>query len=348
MSDLLLETPLNEDQRSYVDSVRVCAESLLGTLSATLEFSTITAGALRLDQIEFALPETLLSAVEFHRSRAEAKGLRITCLLDPKLPGIAVGDPFQLRRLLDHLLDNAIKFTHEGVIDVRASANLPAGGGIELVCQVRDTGIGIPVDRQDVIFDSFTQLETGFARSYSGLGLGLAIARKLARFMGGDIDVESKPGVGSRFSVAIPFRLPVEQTAEDGSLADRDSGHSANKRKILLVEDNPAGRAVVTHLLQKAGYAVSCADSGTDAIQQASADSHDLILMDLHMPDLDGFETYSRIRTLPGCAKTPILALTVDVTDETRRRCSRHGFDAFIPKPVQAAQLLSTISQFLP
>jgi CheY-like chemotaxis protein len=347
MTDLLLETPLDEEQRSYVDMGRMCAKSLLATLDSTLELSTITAGTLQLEQIEFALPETLKAAVGSYQGAAEAKGLRMTCWLDPELPAVAVGDSLRLQRLLIHLLDNALKFTHQGGIEVQASGRHKDNGTFHLHCQVRDTGVGIAEDKLDSIFESFTQLDAGFARSYSGLGLGLAIARKLAQMMGGDITVDSKPGVGSLFSVLVPLALPVEPVA-GSSFAYRDpSLPSSAKWRILVVEDNPVGQTVVKHMLERAGYQVACAGSGAAALQQVSDGVYDLILMDLHMPDLDGLETTRRIRTLPGCARTPILALTADVTDHVRQLCEQSGLDAFIPKPVQADELLSTLALFL-
>jgi len=349
MTDLLLETTLDDEQRGYVDSARKCAESLLAILNATLEFSDLAAGAVTLDEMEFDLPDTLRAAASSFREKAEAKGLQLDLRLDPGLPAVVVGDPFRLRQLVSYLLDNAVKFTHHGKVELEASCRAARDGAVELVCKVADTGIGIAPDKLLRIFESFEQIDDGLARSYGGLGLGLAIARKLARLMGGDIQVESAPGQGSQFYACAMLRPPRDTRASpDRSFASRDArGEWAYGKRVLVVEDNPIAQRIVRHVLEQGGYEACCASSGADALREASSSTYDLVLMDLQLPGMDGMEAARRLRRLPGFDRVPILALTADTTDEYRRLCLHNGMQGFLSKPVQSEELLSALSRFL-
>src|SRR5580700_8348032 len=179
MADLLLETNLDDEQREYVNAARMCAESLFEILNATLEYSALEAGQFQLDESEFSLKEMLDSAVNQHALRAHAKGLRLFSTLEAGLPETMLGDAPRLRELLGHLISNAIKFTHAGTVELRVTLDRPSTEGNWIVVEVRDTGIGIPVDRLDAIFESFRQVDAGLSRTYPGLGLGLALVRKL-------------------------------------------------------------------------------------------------------------------------------------------------------------------------
>jgi CheY-like chemotaxis protein len=345
MTDLLLETELDEEQRDYVGSARLCAENLLALLNATLEYSDLSAGKLAVEEAEFDLHETLSSAASQYAEKASAKGLELTCSFGPDLPAVAVGDALRLRQLLSHLLDNAVKFTERGGVHVHAcsSAN---GCGFVLGVQVKDTGIGIQTEKLDAIFESFQQLDSGLSRSYSGLGLGLALSQKLVELMGGEISAESEPGEGSTFSIAVPLRFsPDHASVHTHSSGPPAGGNGA--RRILVVEDNTVAQRVVTHVLGRGPYEVRCVPSGTEAIRVASAESFDLVLMDLQMPDMDGIETTRQLRSVPGYASVPVIALTANTTDEYRQLCRRHGLQGFLPKPVQSHELLETVAQFL-
>ena len=345
MTDLLLETELDEEQKDYVGSARVCAENLLALLNATLEYSDLSAGKLAAEEAEFDLRETLSSAVSQYAQKASAKGLELACSFSPDLPAVAVGDALRLRQLLSHLLDNAVKFTERGEVHFRAAAR-PAGGGFLLRVEVSDTGIGIQVEKLGAIFESFRQLDSGLSRSYSGLGLGLALSQKLVELMGGELSAESEPGKGSTFSVTLPLRLPDDQGSAHMQLAGAASGGNG-ARRILVVEDNTVAQRVVTHGLSRGPYKVHCVPSGAEAIRVASAETFDLVLMDLQMPDMDGIETTVRLRQLPGYASVPIIALTANTTDEYRQLCRRHGLQGFLPKPVESRKLLETVARFL-
>jgi CheY-like chemotaxis protein len=346
MTDLLLETELNEEQQEYVGSARLCAENLLALLNATLDYSDLSAGKLAVEEAEFDLPDTLSSAVSQFAQRASAKGLKLACSIGPDLPAVAVGDALRLRQLLSHLLDNAVKFTERGEVHVLACSRASGGGSLMLCVQVTDSGIGIHAGKLGAIFESFRQLDSGLARSYSGLGLGLALSQKLVELMGGEISAESEPGKGSTFSIAVPLRL----SADHGSVYMPSAGQAPGgngARRILVVEDNPVAQRVVTHVLGRGPYEVRCVPNGTEAIRVASTESFDLVLMDLQMPDMDGIETTARLRTVPGYSSVPVIALTANTTDEYRQLCRRHGLQGFLPKPVQSYELLETVAQFL-
>jgi len=337
MVDLLLETNLDEEQREYVNATRLCAESLFDILNAALQYSALDAGQLILDESEFSLKEMLDAAVAQHASRAQAKGLRLFSTIEAGLPETVVGDAPRIRELLGHLITNGIKFTSVGQVEVRAFADRAAR---QLIFEVRDTGIGIDAEKLRVIFDSFLQVEDGLSRTYPGLGLGLALARKLAALMNGTIDVESAPNRGSTFTVRLPLRIAHDSSRDTPT---REPG----KHTILLVEDNPVGMRVLRHTLERRHLRVDSASSGREAIASASGRMYDLILMDVQMPDIDGLQATAAIRKLPGYEKVPIVALTADSSDELRNRCRREGMQGFLSKPVEPAELSSTLAKFL-
>lgn len=338
MLDLLTETELDEDQRDYVNAARLCTESLTELLNATLEYSALEAGQFTLDESEFSVKETLDAALSQQQVKADLKRLRVTLSLDPNLPVTLVGDAPRIREVLAHLLGNAIKFTHVGSVSVHA--RLEDGGQDErLVVTVEDTGIGIPPERLAGIFDSFRQGEAGLSRSYPGLGLGLALARKLARAMGGDISVSSEVGRGSIFTVEIPVGRAPEASAANASAAERPA--------ILAVEDNPVGLRVLRHVLERRHLRVVPAASGREAIEAANRERVDLVLMDLQMPEMNGLDTADAIRKLPGYRAVPILALTANCSDQVREQCLAHGMQAYLSKPIDAQELWSAVSRYL-
>jgi len=261
MADLLLETTLDEEQREYVNATRLCAENLFEILNAALEYSALEAGQVTLDESEFSVKETLDAALNVHIPRAQAKNVRVFATLEAGLPETLIGDAPRIRELLSHLIGNAVKFTHAGSVELRVSADRN-GGLSRLVIEVRDTGIGIPPDRLESIFESFSQVETGLSRPYPGLGLGLALARKLAALMGGSISVESTLGVGSTFTVRLPLRQPAADPAPQPA-------RGGEGPRILIVEDNPVNLTVLRHSLERRQVQVGCAESGKAAIEAA-------------------------------------------------------------------------------
>ncbi|HSW48850.1 MAG TPA: response regulator [Bryobacteraceae bacterium] len=348
MTDLLLETPLDDEQREYVGTVRDCADDLLALFNKTLEFSDLSSGLVVLARHELHLGESLRSVVEAYTPRARQKGLALRCTLAHGLPGTVVGDEKRLQELLSHLLDNAVKFTDRGEIAVEAGG-APEEDRFILSLLVRDTGIGIPPDKLAVVFESFRQLDCGLSRSYNGVGLGLCLVQKLARLMGGNAVAESKPGEGSCFKVIIPLGLPHDAETASGREPGAHPASAARngKSRILFVDDNAVAQRIVAHVLGRAGYRVTCASSGSMGVRLASQEPFDLVLVDLQMPEMDGFATAAAIHALPGHSGTPIVALTANVTEQCRRQCAEAGMQGFMPKPVLAEQLLEAVSEVL-
>ncbi|HLH41177.1 MAG TPA: response regulator [Bryobacteraceae bacterium] len=334
MVDLLLETHLDDEQREYVQAARLCAENLFEILNAALEYSALEAGRVSLDESEFSLKEAFEAALAQHAARAQAKGIRMISSLAANLPEVILGDAPRLRELVSHLLANAVKFTHRGSVELRAFTD----ASNTLVIQVADTGIGIPPDRVGLIFDSFRQVESGLARRYPGLGLGLCVVRKLVSLMNGSIEVQSVLEEGSTFSVRLPLRLPDSPAEAQPSEASP---------RILAVDDNPVSMTVLRHTLERRRLRVDCAASASEALAAASRRRYDLVLMDLQMPGMDGLQATAAMRRLPGYESVPILALTANSDDEVRLRCRDAGMQAFLIKPVEPNDLLSAVGRFL-
>jgi CheY-like chemotaxis protein len=339
MTDLLLETSLSDEQKDYVGATRLCAENLLEILNVTLEFSALSANHTHLEEAEFSLRETLAGLVSEFAFKAESKGVRLRHNFDRSLPTTVVGDALRLRQLVWHLLGNAVKFTQRGEVELTASAGKASDAGIPVTISVRDTGIGIRPDQVGSIFESFRQLETGLARNYPGLGLGLAVAQKLAILLGGSIAVESEVGRGSIFTVKVPLRPPVDLASRMDSTALRG--------RVLVVDDDVISRTIVSHLLARRALDVECVNDGPSAIKAASASRYDLILMDLQMPGMDGFQTAHGLRELAGHRETPILAVTANCSSDYRDLCLKHGMQGFLSKPVQSSELVQTVEKFL-
>jgi CheY-like chemotaxis protein len=342
MADLLLETDLSVEQKDYVDAAKSCAENLFEILNATLEFTALSAGNLVLERTEFALRDTLRNAVDEYRPLCEEKGLVLRVVLDDALPEFAIGDAQRLRQLAGCLVSNATKFTHIGNVTVDAATEIDPFAGMSLVVTVTDTGIGIEADALATIFESFRQLESGLARNYNGLGLGLAIAQKLANLMGGVIEAHSVEGEGSRFW----FRVPL-QPVYDGQVVSTQVAKGNGGYRLLVVDDNEVARDVVKHVLMRQPYAVDFADSGPAALQAVKKAQYDLILMDLQMPGMDGLTTTDAIRSTPGHSEVPVLAFTANTYDEIRTLCRTHGMQGFVAKPIRAADMIRTLESIL-
>jgi CheY-like chemotaxis protein len=340
MTDLLLETPLTEDQLEYVGAARLCAENLLEILNVTLDYSALSANQVLLEETEFSLRDTLQGVLGEFAAKAEAKGVRLIRSLDAGLPEMVVGDPLRLRQILGHLVANAVKFTREGQVEVVVRANPGLKQQVNLALEVHDTGVGIAPHQLAEIFDSFRQLETGLSRNHAGLGLGLAVAQKLIALLGGTISVNSELGKGSVFKVTLPFKLPMESGA---GLAEVKKFRG----RVLVVDDNSIAQTIASHALRRQSFDVECAGNGRIALEAASKTHFDVILMDLQMPGWDGFETAEQIRQLPGYRETPIIAVTANCSDDYRARSVRCGMQDFLAKPVRTRDLVQAVQKHL-
>jgi len=340
MTDLLLETSLSEEQKEYVGSARVCAENLLEILNVTLEFSALSGNRIKLEETEFSLRETLEGVMSEFAFKAEAKGIKLIHNLDQNLPYAVLADAVRLRQMLRHLVANGVKFTNQGEVEISAWASAVEPNSALIAIRIRDTGIGIPPNQLGSIFECFRQLETGLARNYPGLGLGLAVVQKLAVLLNASVSVASDVGQGSTFTVNLPLRI-----APDPGL--RISDPKAMRGRVLVVEDNPIAQTIASHALRRQSFEVECAGDGAAAVEAAASSSFDLILMDLQMPGVDGFQATERIRNLPGYAEVPIIALTANCSADYQERCVIYGMQGFLAKPVRTRQLVQTVERFL-
>lgn len=322
MTDLLLETSLTDDQREYATASRSCAENLLEILNVTLEYSALSANHIRLEESEFSPRDTLLGVLNEFAPKAQAKSLRLNGALDASLPETAIGDPLRLRQILWHLVGNAVKFTKQGAVDVRASAADGLDGQSMVSIEVRDTGIGIAPAQLEEIFLGFRQVERGLARNHGGLGLGLAVTQKLVDLLNGSVRVVSELGRGSVFTVAVPLRVPA--TAEVRPRAPKSRG------RVLVIDDNNVAQTIASHALRRQSFEVQCVADGVEALDAAAKSQFDVILLDLQMPGWDGFETAAKIRELAAYRETPIIAVTANCSEENRERCASCGMQDFL------------------
>jgi signal transduction histidine kinase/CheY-like chemotaxis protein/HPt (histidine-containing phosphotransfer) domain-containing protein len=344
LSELTLETELSPGQREYLMMVRSSGESLLGVINDVLDFSKIEAGKLDLDPIDFNLQDSVGEDMRAMASRCDQKGLELTCQISSDIPAYVVGDPGRIRQILINLVGNAIKFTQQGEVVVRAECDSRSDDKLELHFTVNDTGIGISADKQSLIFEAFAQADGSTTRNYGGTGLGLAISSQLAGLMGGRIWVESTVGRGSTFHFTIRVGIATDQHASRGQTFQTELLHLP----VLLVDDNATNREILLKMTRGWGMQPTAADSGAaalEAMQQRSlaGGNFRLAIIDAHMPDMDGFELAERIKADPLLSSAVILMLTSAGQSGDAARSRRLGVLAYLTKPVRKSELLSAI-----
>jgi signal transduction histidine kinase/ligand-binding sensor domain-containing protein/ActR/RegA family two-component response regulator len=353
MTNLVLTTQLTDEQREYVETARLSADFLLTVLNDILDFSKIEAGRLDLNPVDFSLQDCLEQTGRMLSLQIANKKLDYSLSVADDVPARLVGDPDRLRQILLNLLGNAIKFTDEGGISVSVRRRLAADAdGVTLLFAVRDSGVGIPKDKQDVIFDAFRQADGSTTRKYGGTGLGLAICSRLVNMMGGTIGVESEPGKGSTFHfsarLGVVTGTPAEADEQARKLATAVAAfkpeHLTNLR-ILLAEDNPVNQRLASKLLEKRGHRVTVTATGSGALQRVQQETFDVVLMDVQMPDMDGLEATALIREWEKNRgrRTPIIALTAHSMKGDRDRCLAAGMDTYVTKPFDAARLIEVV-----
>lgn len=377
MTELVLGTPLSEDQRQCLESAQFAATNLLGILNDLLDFERMKAGKLELESATFSLREVVTGVLQTLTMRAHQKGLALIGGMPPEVPDALVGDVGRLRQVLLNLVGNAIKFTEHGVvlIHVHADGDDVSPDTIRLSFVVQDTGIGIPQEVHERIFRPFEQQDSSTTRKYGGTGLGLSIATRLAAMMTGTIRVESAPGRGSTFTFSAPFQRlepaggivsePPDPLCDQANCLNGD--HTSHRAvaprsvaatlRILVAEDNELNLRHLERLLGQRGHRVHVACNGREALTELGlggtqyqqdctpADRFDLLLLDVHMPELDGFQIVQALREWENVSggHLPVIALTARSRKEDRRRCLQAGMDEFLSKPIQAAELFALI-----
>jgi signal transduction histidine kinase/ActR/RegA family two-component response regulator len=355
MIDLVLRRIADEKQKAQLLKAQKAAHQLLRIINDILDISKIEAERMTLEQVNFRLGEVLENLLSLIGHRAQEKGLKLRVDLSPEVARQSLlGDPQRLSQILLNFAGNAIKFTEQGSVTIRARAAEESTDEVLLRLEVQDTGIGIAPSDQQRLFTAFEQADGSMTRKYGGTGLGLAISKRLANLMGGDIGVESQPGMGSTFWFTARLgKAPMVNGAVPP--APTFSGQSADERlldeyagtRILLAEDEPINQEVSRGLLEDVGFVVDLADDGAMAVALAKQNTYALILMDMQMPHMNGVDATKAIRVLPGYAETPILAMTANAFNEDRDTCLEAGMNDHIGKPVDPDVLYKTLLKWL-
>lgn len=383
MTELLADTALDEEQRSYTDMIRQSSAALMRIINEILDFSKIEAGKMELLDEPLSVREAVESAAALFASRAAERGIGFEWRIDERLPSLLIGDEGKLRQILVNLLGNAVKFTERGSILVSVSPQASAEPHrLYVDFTVTDTGIGIPPDKQQLLFQSFTQLHPAINRKYGGTGLGLSICKKLVELMGGWMTVSSTEREGSSFSFTVPLGLPSQEAGADSEIrrpATEDalpaaSAALANKLartspatgtlpaagmqpadaafaplRLLVVDDVPVNRMLLVTLLRKLGCEPDTAENGAEAFKMAAAATYDIVFMDLQMPVMNGFEATAAINRMFAAGEGPVIvAVTAYARQEDRERCLAAGMQDFISKPVFAQEVERVVKQWAP
>jgi two-component system, sensor histidine kinase len=350
MSELLADTGLAGEQRSFVNAIRSSADNLLAIINDILDLSKIEAGKLELSPAAFALRECIRGPMELLAARAAQKKIALCMDVSPAVPDRLVGDHLRLQQVLLNLLGNALKFTNEGAVGLEVTAEPSLDGDVLVRFEIKDTGIGIPPEKQQTIFEAFTQADGSVARRFGGTGLGLTISSRLVSLMGGRIWVESAPGIGSCFHFTARFQVVEEQAVPAQAPApavDHLSERKGSPLRILLAEDNPVNQLLAIKLLEKHGHTVSLAVNGREAVEAIAAGTEfDVILMDVQMPEVSGYEATGRIREMErGTARhIPIVAMTAFAMTGDRERCLAAGMDSYISKPIKIREFIDLVA----
>ena len=348
MTDLALDTDLTAEQREYLETVKMSSDSLLTVINDILDFSKIEAGKIDLEAVDFNLRDCLETTLKTLALRADQKGLELLCEIEPEVPDFVQGDSGRLRQVLANLVGNALKFTHKGEISVQVQLETKDGENRVVRFTVSDTGIGIPVEKQRLIFDPFTQADTSTTRKYGGTGLGLTISSRLVKMMGGKIWVASEVGCGSQFHFTVRFK----HSGGKASIATIAASAPGILRgiKVLIADDNITNRRILEAMMKRWEMRSKSVESGEAAIAELSAaldaaEPYALILTDMHMPGMDGFTLVERIRETPGLTTATIMMLTSAGVSGDAERCRGLGVSAYLLKPIRQSELREAITR---
>jgi PAS domain S-box-containing protein len=354
MTGLLLDTELNTEQRRYAETVRSSSESLLAILNDILDFSKIEAGQLELENLDFSLRDLLDEFAGIIGIRAVKKNLEFVCTASPDVPTALRGDPGRLRQVLINLADNAIKFTDTGEVAVLATLSCAADDEVAIHFSVRDTGIGIPAEKQNLIFQSFTQVDASTTRRYGGTGLGLAISKQLVEMMSGEIGVHSEEGAGAEFWFTARFARAIDGTigtkARATTPAWSGQAHKLDGMRILLAEDNITNQQVALGMLRKLGLRAEAVANGAEAVRALETIDYNLVFMDIQMPVLNGYEATQTIRDPSSRVlnhQVIIIAMTAHAMEGDREKCLEFGMNDYISKPVSANTIADMLTKWL-
>jgi PAS domain S-box-containing protein len=355
MTELVLDSELTLEQRKFLTMAKFSADSLLTVIDDILDFSKIEAGKLDFESIEFDFRGAFEVIMKISAIRAHEKDLKLIWDVRPEVPGVLVGDPSRLRQIIINLVGNAIKFTERGEVRVEVQVESADPENTLLHFSVADSGIGIPLEKQAAIFDAFTQADGSTARRYGGSGLGLTISRRLVEIFGGRLWLDSMSGGGSTFHFTARFGVVIrppfvghaspELAASSLPVARHSAHHRKMRLRILLAEDNRVNQIIVVRLMEKRGHSVEVAADGREALEKLRGDKFELVLMDVQMPRMGGFEAAAAIREMEKTqgGHLPIIAMTAHAMKGDRERCLAAGMDGYISKPFRIDELLKEI-----
>ncbi|MCD9013988.1 hybrid sensor histidine kinase/response regulator [Parachryseolinea silvisoli] len=351
---LLFETPLTAEQKSYIDAIHFSGENLLVIINDILDLSKIQSGKTTLEKSVFNIRELVNGIVGLLRPKALEKGISLTSIVHHPVPTTIKGDPVRLNQILTNLISNGIKFTEKGGVTLEINSSAPKKHQCILEFKVRDTGIGIPADKHATIFESFVQASSDTTKKYGGTGLGLAIVKNLVELQDGKISLSSTDGHGSTFTVHLPCEEVTQENKQHQSSPLRTSPAVESLEQligaeILVVEDNPLNQMLARKVLQKAGCNVDIASNGLQALERIKMKQYEVILMDIQMPEMDGFETTRHVRTQlqPPVSEVPIIAMTAHAFGSDVAKCLAVGMNDYISKPFKADDLYLKLLKFV-
>ncbi|AEA70527.1 MULTISPECIES: ATP-binding protein [Pseudomonas] len=347
MLQLLETTRMTDEQHEYTALASESTEHLLKVINDILDFSRIERSALELEHIPFNLAELVSSCAQSFQHSAAQRKLGLDLLVPDDMQALQVqGDPTRIRQILVNLIGNALKFTEQGRVTVQCQWQALDHELLWFTCTVRDSGIGIPAESLERMFDAFQQADNSISRRYGGTGLGLPIARTLAERMGGTLRAQSEEGQGSVFTLEIPLALSRQTPPILAPRLPVGSGDGEG-RNVLLVEDNPVNQTVVEAMLRSLGFTVSIATDGAQAVRSAESLIFEAILMDCRLPIIDGYEATRQIRQLPGCGEVPIIALTANALQGDREACLAAGMNDYLAKPFKRNDLQQILQRWV-
>lgn len=346
-TDILMETDLNTDQYKYVESIHTAGQNLKVILDDILSFSKMEAGKLEIVKNDFSVHELISNIIDLFAEKAREKRLDLSYTIGSSVPEFVVGDSVRINQILNNLVGNALKFTHEGCVNIGVRTLGVEDKTVRLEFVVKDTGIGIPKNKLSKVFESFTQATADTTRKYGGTGLGLTIAKRLVELQGGKIQVKSKADVGTTFSFDILFEISDQKKVKKAkSSSTQKRGEALKGYKILLCEDNELNQRLALEVVCRLyGATLHIADNGKIGLEMLEAKPYDLVLMDIHMPEMDGIEAGKKIRASGDerVKNTPIIAMTADAMEKERKRCFSIGMNDYVSKPFRKEELLEKI-----
>ena len=344
LTNILMDTPLNSEQYSYLSSIKKCSNSLLVIINDILDFSKAELGKMHFENVPFRLVDIAQHTKELFETRAAEKSIALHLQLDPLLPSAVSGDPTRLTQILNNLVGNAVKFTEEGSISISMKTRRLSSHDATIGFEIRDTGIGIPQDCIDTIFESFKQACSDTTRKYGGTGLGLSIVKQLVEQQGGRIAADSELGKGSVFYFELPLQLADDRQLQFAEVRMTETFDLTGIR-ILLAEDNPINQLIAKKLLLDMGAEVTIAENGKIAVEEVHRQPFDLVLMDIQMPEMNGYEAVRQLRSdeSESIRNLPVLAMTAHATATEKDRCFECGMNEYISKPFEPDALIKLI-----